>query len=145
MEKLALPVDATRGPNCGLTALAVAAGVTLREATAAYADVYPSKLTKRWRGATYWPYTVRALTRLGVGYVDDTPMDPRYPRCIRKRMTLKTFVKKHALPGKRYMIRTTGHVQVVQDSMVIDQGGVRHIDEYRGAGKIVKDALRLNQ
>ena len=58
-------------------------------------------------------------------------------------MSLKTFVKKHTLPGKRYMVRTTGHVQVLQDGWVVDQGGVKHIDEYRGAGKIVKDAVRI--
>lgn len=144
MEHLALPVDAQRGPNCGLTALAVVAGVTLAEATAAYVRQYPRRVGSNWKGGTRWKYTLQAAKHLGVRYVDDTPLDPSYTCRIVKRMSLKTFVKKHALPGKRYMIRTTGHVQVVQDGMVIDQRGVRHIDEYRGAGKIVKDALRLS-
>ena len=143
MEHLALPVDAQRGPNCGLTALAVVAGVTLAEATAAYIRQYPRYVGSNWKGGTYWTYTMQAAKHLGVRYVDDTPLDPRYTIRIVKRMSLKTFVKKHALPGKRYMVRTTGHVQVLQDGMVIDQCGVRHIDEYRGAGKIVKDALRI--
>lgn len=143
MENLALPVDAQHGPNCGLTALAVVAGVTLAEATAAYIRQYPRYVGSNWKGGTYWTYTMQAAKHLGVRYVDDTPLDPRYTIRIVKRMSLKTFVKKHALPGKRYMVRTTGHVQVLQDGMVIDQGGVRHIDEYRGAGKIVKDALRI--
>ena len=143
MEHLALPVDAQRGPNCGLTALAVVAGVTLAEATAAYIRQYPRYVGSNWKGGTRWTYTMQAAKHLGVRYVDDTPLDPRYTIRIVKRMSLKTFVKKHALPGKRYMVRTTGHVQVLQDGMVIDQGGVRHIDEYRGAGKIVKDALRI--
>lgn len=142
MEHLALPVDAQRGPNCGLTALAVVAGVTLAEAAAAYIRQYPRYVGSNWKGGTRWTYTLQAAKHLGVRYVDDTPLDPRYG--CRIRMSLKTFVKKHALPGKRYMVRTTGHVQVVQDGMVIDQGGVRHIDEYHGAGKIVKDALRLS-
>jgi len=135
MEKLALPTDATRGPNCGLTALAVVAGVTLADATAAYIRQYPRYVGSNWKGGTRWTYTMQAAKHLGVRYVDDMPLDTR--------MSLKTFVKKHAIPGKRYMIRTTGHVQVVQDNMVIDQAGVRHIDEYRGAGKIVKDVLRI--
>ena len=143
MEHLALPVDAQRGPNCGLTALAVVAGVTLAEATAAYIRQYPHYVGSNWKGGTRWTYTMQAAKHLGVRYVDDTPLDPRYTIRIVKRMSLKTFVKKHALPGKRYMVRTTGHVQVLQDGMVIDQRGVRHIDEYRGAGKIVKDALRI--
>jgi hypothetical protein len=143
MEHLALPVDAQRGPNCGLTALAVVAGVTLAEATAAYIRQYPRYVGSNWKGGTRWTYTMQAAKHLGVRYVDDTPLDPRYTIRIVKRMSLKTFVKKHTLPGKRYMVRTTGHVQVVQDGMVIDQGGVLHIDEYRGAGKIVKDALRI--
>jgi len=143
MEQLALPTDATRGPNCGLTALAVVAGVTLAEATAAYVRQYPRYVGSNWKGGTRWPYTMQAAKHLGVRYVDDMPLDTRWACRIEKRMTLKTFVKKHALPGKRYMIRTTGHVQVVQDNMVIDQGGARHIDEYFGAGKIVKDVLRI--
>jgi len=143
MEQLALPTDATRGPNCGLTALAVVAGVTLAEATAAYVRQYPRYVGSNWKGGTRWPYTMQAAKHLGVRYVDDMPLDTRWACRIEKRMTLKTYVKKHDLPGKRYMIRTTGHVQVVQDNMVIDQAGVRHIDEYRGAGKIVKDVLRI--
>jgi len=143
MEKLALPTDATRGPNCGLTALAVVAGVTLADATAAYIRQYPRYVGSNWKGGTRWTYTMQAAKHLGVLYVDDMPLDTRYDCRIEKRMSLKTFVKKHAIPGKRYMIRTTGHVQVVQDNMVIDQAGVRHIDEYRGAGKIVKDVLRI--
>ena len=143
MENLALPVDAQHGPNCGLTALAVVAGVTLAEATAAYIRQYPNYVGSNWKGGTRWTYTMQAAKHLGVRYVDDTPLEDGYNIRIVKRMTLKTFVKKHAIPGKRYMVRTTGHVQVLQDGMVIDQGGVRHIDEYRGAGKIVKDALRI--
>lgn len=143
MENLALPTDATRGPNCGLTALAVVAGVTLAEATAVYVRQYPRYVGSNWKGGTRWPYTMQAAKHLGVRYVDDTPLDTRYACRIEKRMALKTFVKKYAMPGQRYMIRTTGHVQVVQDNMVIDQGGVRHIDEYFGAGKIVKDVLRI--
>ncbi len=143
MENLALPVDAQHGPNCGLTALAVVAGVTLAEATAAYIRQYPNYVGSNWKGGTRWTYTMQAAKHLGVRYVDDTPLEDGYNIRIVKRMSLKTFVKKHTIPGKRYMIRTTGHVQVLQDGMVIDQGGVRHIDEYRGAGKIVKDALRI--
>jgi len=143
MEHLALPVDAQRGPNCGLTALAVVAGVTLAEATAAYIRQYPRFVGSNWKGGTRWTYTMQAAKHLGVRYVDDTPLEDGYTIRIVKRMSLKTFVKKHTLPGKRYMVRTTGHVQVLQDGMVIDQCGVRHIDEYRGAGKIVKDALRI--
>ena len=143
MENLALPVDAQRGPNCGLTALAVVAGVTLAEATAAYIRQYPRFVGSNWKGGTRWTYTMQAAKHLGVRYVDDTPLEDGYNIRIVKRMSLKTFVKKHTLPGKRYMVRTTGHVQVLQDGMVIDQCGVRHIDEYRGAGKIVKDALRI--
>jgi len=143
MENLALPVDAQRGPNCGLTALAVVAGVTLAEATAAYIRQYPRFVGSNWKGGTRWTYTKQAAEHLGVRYVDDTPLEDGYTIRIVKRMSLKTFVKKHAIPGKRYMVRTTGHVQVLQDGIVIDQGGVRHIDEYFGAGKIVKDALRI--
>jgi len=143
MENLALPADAQHGPNCGLTALAVVAGVTLAEATAAYIRQYPNYVGSNWKGGTRWTYTMQAAKHLGVRYVDDTPLEDGYNIRIVKRMSLKTFVKKHTIPGKRYMVRTTGHVQVLQDGMVIDQGGVRHIDEYRGAGKIVKDALRI--
>ncbi len=143
IDRLALPTDAKPGPNCGLTALAVVAGVTLAEATRVYLRQYPRHPGSNWKGGTRWPYTLQAAKHLGVRYVDATPLDPRYNIRIVKRMNLKTFAKQHAGLGKRYMIRTTGHIQVLQDGWVIDQGGVKHIDEYRGAGKIVKDAVRI--
>ncbi len=143
IDRLALPADAKPGPNCGLTALAVVAGVTLAEATRVYLRQYPRHPPGNWKGGTRWTYTMQAAKHLGVRYVDDTPLEDGYNIRIVKRMSLKTFVKKHALPGKRYMVRTTGHVQVLQDGWVVDQGGVKHIDEYRGASKIVKDAVRI--
>ena len=104
MENLALPVDAQHGPNCGLTALAVVASVTLAEATAAYIRQYPLYVGSNWKGGTYWTYTMQAAKHLGVRYVDDTPLEDGYNIRIVKRMSLKTFVKKHPTLSLTYLL-----------------------------------------
>ena len=60
------------------------------------------------------------------------------------RKSLKTWMTKHADPSKTYIVTTTRHVQVVENgSLVIDQRGVKPVNEYWGRGKFIKNVLEV--
>lgn len=52
-------------------------------------------------------------------------------------MTLRAFAMYHAKPGVAYLVRTTGHVQVVKDGWIIDQLGPKPASAHWGARKFV--------
>lgn len=89
---------------------------------------------RRWTGATTRTERYTALRHLGVAFEM-----VRLPRPV----TLKTFVACFAEPAERYVVTTTGHVQVVRGTDVLDQCGVRPIGTYWGARKRVKEVLWL--
>lgn len=76
----------------------------------------------------------RAMTQRGVKY--GTRLD--VPRKV-----LHRFMAEDAIPGNRYLVRTTGHIQIVRDNMVVDQGGLKPIDEYWGRRKQVKEVITI--
>jgi len=122
-----LPEDSRRGPNCGVTALAVSAGVSFQKAWQTFQAVNPRTYGRRWKGGTYTTDQARALERLKVAY--DNMQLPR--------MNLKNFVDTYAAPDTVYMVTTTTHVQTVLNGEVIDQAGKKPIDEFWGRKKFV--------
>lgn len=129
-EGMSLPSDAIFGPNCGVTAVAIVAGVPFATAWAQLGRGHG----KSWKGRTTHAQRIQALKVLGVSFDE---LEPR-------RMTLETFVRRFAKPGARYMVRTTGHVQVVQDGMVADQGGVVEAAKHWGRRKFVSRATLIH-
>jgi len=123
-----LPEDSRRGPNCGVTALAVSAGVSFQKAWQTFQAVNPRTYGSRWKGGTYTRDQARALERLKVAY--DNMQLPR--------MNLKNFVDTYAAPDTVYMVTTTTHVQTVLNGQVIDQSGKKPIDEFWGRKKFVR-------
>lgn len=130
-----LPADARSGPNCGVTALAVAAGVSFARAWNTFATV--GKYSKRWKGATYTHHQGPALDRLGIKWHDTVPAGGG-PWFAGYDKTVKHFVENHTKPNTLYMITTGSHVQCVMNGMVIDQCGLKPVDEYRGKRKKVQ-------
>ena len=135
MEYLQLPSDAKRGPNCGVTALAVAAGVSFARAWNIFATV--GKYGKRWKGATYTSHQGPALDKLGIKWRDTVPAGGG-SYFAGKHRTIKYFTENHTKPDTLYMITTGSHVQCVMNGMVIDQCGLKPVDEYRGKRKRVQ-------
>jgi hypothetical protein len=86
MDGMSLPADNRRGPNCGVTAIAIVAEIS---------------------------------------------------------MTLATFVKRCAKPGRRYLVTTSGHAQVVQNGHVADQTGSHPIALYWGRNKRVTHLVEV--
>ena len=135
MEYFRLPSDARSGPNCGVTALAVAAGVSFTRAWNIFATV--GKYGKRWKGATYTIHQGPALDKLGIKWRDTVPAGGG-SNFAGKHRTIKYFTENHTKPNTLYMITTGSHVQCVMNGMVIDQCGLKPVDEYRGKRKRVR-------
>lgn len=122
------PEDQRRGPNCGVTALAVTTGVSFNKAWQTFKAVNPRKYNARWKGGTYSSDQQKALEKLGVDF--DTLELPK--------MTLANFVREHTKRDTLYMVTTTGHVQTVLNGEVIDQCGKKPIGNFWGSRKLVK-------
>lgn len=137
LDLLQPPSDDPVKGNCGITAVAIVAGVSFAKAHAAfmkvpsYAKRYARARTRH--GATTWSERQRALVLLGV----DT-RDVSLPR----RMNLLNLVYRLD-PSETYIVTTTRHVQVVRGRYVTDQRGAKHVTEYWGAGKLVQGVQRV--
>lgn len=123
MTALALPQGAWYGPNCGVTAVAIAAGVSMLEAWNTFKKV--CNMHKNWKGATRQSERLKALDALGVKYENLSIFAGR---------TLGYFcnVSKDKMPGTMFIVTTTGHVQIVMDGKIVDQGGVKNMEDHWG-------------
>ena len=85
---------------------------------------------KRWRGATYDYERRRIMDVLKIKYrtLKVKEILGQTGKC---RPTLQKFIDLATRKDELYIITTTGHVQVVQNGWVIDQGGPKPISEYR--------------
>tara|TARA_R110000744_G_scaffold46466_4_gene102703 strand:+ start:107 stop:595 length:489 start_codon:yes stop_codon:yes gene_type:complete len=137
-DGMSLPSDATSGPNCGLTAIAIAAGCTMADAISSYTKYCPKR--GNWKGGTLKFFRAKALADLGVETKKIEGLDGY---TFIPRTSLKQFCQRHAVDGKRYIITTTGHVQIVRGNEVIDQQGKMSIKEYWGSRKRIKEILEI--
>ena len=136
-EGLSLPEGARSGPNCGVTAMAIAANISFDSAWDLLERV--DKRSKKFTGATFDADREIAYKKLGLKTTKINFKD-RYDIAKKKGnfvLTLKNFVEWGTVKGKTYIVTTTGHVQVVKDNWVIDQGGAKPIAEFHGKAKHV--------
>ena len=129
----ALPRDAFMGPHCGVQAVAIVAGKSLNEMLTYFKQTRPIARGNRWSGGTRHHDRVAVLDDIGAAYDVMTRND--MPGYERRKINLAQFVARFAKPGKVYMVTTTGHVQLVKDGVVLDQGGPKPIAEFRGRRK----------
>lgn len=122
------PADQRKGPNCGVTALAVSAGISFQKAWDTFRAVNPRAYNNRWKGGTYPSDQAKALERLQIAF---------YNLPIQKT-SLARFVEDYAQRDTVYMVTTGGHVQTVLNGHIIDQQGKKPVKEYWGRKKFVK-------
>ena len=122
------PTDQRKGPNCGVTALAVSAGVSFQKAWDTFRAINPRVYNNRWKGGTYPTDQAKALERLEIAFYS-LPVE---------KTNLKNFVRDYTAPDTVYMVTTGRHVQTVLNGHVIDQQGKKHIAEYWGRKKFVQ-------
>lgn len=133
LDGLNPPPDNKLGPNCGVTCVALAAGISFQQAWNEFARHHRSG---RWKGSTTHIQRKAVLDKLGVKYVELK---------LTKGCTLKSFILKHASKNKLYMVRTTRHVQMIKDNIISDQAGPKywHLGGWR-LNKHVKNVLLIN-
>jgi len=134
------PEDQRRGPNCGVTALAVSTGISFNKAWQTFKAVNPRKYGKRWKGGTYTADQLKALDRLEVSY-----KTVKTGKVLGPKLTLAKFVREHTKRDTLYMVTTTGHVQTVLNGEVIDQAGKKPIGNFWGSRKIVNCAHLIKE
>jgi hypothetical protein len=136
-EGLDLPTGSRGGGNCGVTATAIAAGISFDQAWDLFKKHCPRiKNSKNWEGGTWCGEREIVMHKLGLKYEMISQRKLRDSKTVRMP-TLKKFVEWHTKKGIVYIVTTTGHVQIVKDGWVIDQRGARAIDEFWGRNKIV--------
>lgn len=130
-EGLALPMDATRRPVCGVVVVAAVAGVTFSDAWGLLAGMHKPG----WKGWTDERVRNTALMHYGV----------KLARIHVNRTTLNALAPRLD-PERRYIIRTSRHVQLVYRGQVLDQGGWRPISPKDWAcRKYVTSVLRVEE
>lgn len=115
---------AKKMPVCGLYAVAHLAGVSLD-------DVYnhvqkKNKKAKHWKGRTQFGDRAAAIKK----FLKVEPFKT-------ERQSLRSFIYDTAHINKKFLVRTTGHVQVVERGIVTDQQGTFQPNEYWGINKRV--------
>ena len=133
--KLANPSDQRKGPNCGVTAVAIASGASFTRTWNLFKSIAPRRYGKRWKGATYDGDYQRVLDKLGIDCTSYRPTVLRSP--------LHRWIAEHTKPDTVYIVVTTGHAQVVCNGTVIDQSGPKPVAEHWGRRKKVKFALHI--
>jgi hypothetical protein len=110
--------------NCGIVGIAIFCGVPYQPVEDFIRK--HSRKPSNWKGGTRKPERDAALREFNKS---------RSVTFKSEGMTLATFVRKHARQNHVYLVRTTGHIQVVLNGMVIDQAGPRPISEHWGRNK----------
>jgi hypothetical protein len=134
LDGMSVPADNRLGPNCGVTAVAVLAGVSFQTAWDQIALI--ANRDGKWKGGTRHSERLAALNLLGVRYTEI-----HIPRKMRLR-TVAAWTM--TTPGVRYMVRTTGHVQVIRDGIVLDQAGPVAAALHWGRNKLVSNITRID-
>ena len=135
-DGLKLPTGNLTGPNCGVTAIAVASGISFDRVFKMFQTSKENINNKRWRGGTYDYERRQIMDVLKIKYKTLT-FKEILAQTGKGRPTLQKFIDLATRKDELYIITTTGHVQVVQNGWVIDQGGPKPISEYRARRALV--------
>jgi len=116
-------------PLCGVMAVANCAGVAIQDAF----ETFKAKCKKSssWKGATRSSERNKMLKYYKVKFTE-----AKVGKC-----SLAKFIDWNTAKNKKYIVRTGGHVQVVENGLVTDQRGTFPIDEFWGKRKIVTHVL----
>lgn len=127
----AVPAGDKQGPNCGVTAVSIVCGIPFDQA---WTELGVNK-GPQWKGWTTVMDWIRVFNSYSI----------KYTLLKHRRPTLQAFVRQSASTGVRYMVRTTGHVQLVENGWVIDQAGPAHISKYWGRRKRITHVIELHK
>ena len=145
------PDDQVTGPNCGVTAVAIAMGITFKQSWELHKRV--GKKSNKWKGSTYDGERMLVLHKLNAKFREHKTWDniTTYGRLTKSTklpfknypISLQKYVKWSCNFTSTYIITTTGHVQVVKGGWVIDQGGSKPIHEFWGKNKKITQVIEI--
>jgi len=130
--RFANPHDQQQGPNCGVTALSIVAGISFFSAWSICKGV---SRTKRFKGGMYDNDIIDSLNAANVKFRKLKHVDVYWK-------TVQNFVAESD-PAKTYYIVSTGHAQVSHNGQVADQCGVKDVAKYWGRRKKIKFVLEI--
>ena len=122
--------DQQSGPNCGVTALSMVAGISFAEAWKICKSV---SRTARFRGGMYDPDIIDSLNAANVKFKKLKGVHWE---------TVQNFVAQSD-PAKTYYIVSTGHAQISYNGQVADQCGVKDVAQYWGRRKKINFVLEI--
>lgn len=117
-------------PCCGVVVTAAAAGIPFATAWACLAEFYGPG----WRGRT------TIVDRAAVMYAHGVRWKHRV---VSKPTTLRRWCRDIAEPHRRCVVAAGNHVMLINNDMVLDQGGIVHIEAHFARFYIVRDVLIL--
>lgn len=121
-------------PNCGIVVVAIAARRTYQEVFEYMANHHRSN----WKGRTTFQERLRALEHFGVKILENKISHGR------PTVSLGRWSDNYAQRNVRYIVQTTGHVQLCLNGWAIDQSGFFMIDHKTWRGrKRVRSFLML--
>lgn len=127
-EGFKLPDDSQKGPNCGVTAVAICSGLPFKEVW----DKFAERHRGNWRGSTTFHERMRVMKELGI-QVKEIEIKPQ---------TLWKLVKSLD-PDVMYQVTVTGHVVTILNNYVLDQNRMDHIDRSPWRRKRTKACLEI--
>lgn len=126
--------DLVRAPNCGVTAVAIAAGVPIDQAMEVVRKIKGK--SRRWKGSTKHNDRILALEHFKV---------PHRHYALHDKRRLYTWVRDRAEPGQLYLLRITGHVLLVKDGWCMDQHGPCRIEVYGYRGSLLTHVVEIGK
>jgi hypothetical protein len=141
MERgISIPADYSKArSDCGVLAVAIATGVSYAKAWDALRFIAKQgflrgRPCRRFTGGTNTSERQFIMARFGLEF---------YVHYSERRQTLQTLVTTRLDSRKRFMVRTTKHVQMVKDGHVTDQRGTVPIRLYWGRKKFVTEVIEI--
>lgn len=125
--------DVSKMGICGIMSIHIITGIPIEQVYNDYKKMFNEG--PKWNGSTRHWNRKKLLTHYGVKYTEIK--SPRH--------TLRIFVQKYCVDGKKYMIRFSGHVITYMNGLVYDQGNIngKTIDEYRRKNSRVLNTLEF--
>lgn len=125
-----MPDRAARVGCCGVISVALFTGASFNDVWTTIQRVH--RKPGNWKGSTRHNERMSAARKLNKG---------RSAAFKTQRMTLRRWINLHAVDDTTYMVKTTGHIQVVRNGFVYDQSGCWSILDYPGNHKIISWAM----
>jgi len=120
--------------NCALAAVAIITGKHIDHVTAVAKKLGNKR--GHWKGSVSFQLLYDIMTHFNIKYKDCNWLSTR-------NTTLRKWVMSESEPNKKYLVITTGHVQIVESGIVVDQNNTCLVSDYFGRNKRLKKIFEI--